>query len=249
MKTFGIIGYPLGHSFSAQYFSHKFQEEHIDACYHLFPLPQVEAFRQLIQEHDLTGLNVTLPYKEQIIPYLDDLDETARAIGAVNVIRFHNGRLTGYNTDVIGFCNSLKPLLHPRHTQALVLGTGGAAKAVKYGLTTLGIQATYVSRTKKRIQIAGNETETITYQELTPEIIAAHTLIVNCTPLGMFPDTAACAPIPYNLLTAQHLLYDVVYNPEKTLFLQHGEQQGCRIQNGMPMLTGQAEAAWRIWTE
>ncbi|MCM1035191.1 MAG: shikimate dehydrogenase [Paludibacter sp.] len=247
MRYFGIIGKPLAHSFSAQYFTEKFAQQHIDAIYTLYPLDTIDDFRLLLQLHDFTGMNVTLPYKEQIIPYLDALDTTAQAIGAVNVIRFLNGQLTGFNTDVIGFRNSLCPLLQPHHTHALVLGTGGAAKAVYYGLQTLGIEPTYVSRRHQQITVGNTTTDTLVYDQLNETIIARNTLIVNCTPLGMYPEVDTCAPIPYNLLTEQHLLYDVVYNPQKTLFLQRGEQQGCRIQNGLAMLWGQAEAAWRIW--
>lgn len=249
MQKFGIIGYPLGHSFSAKYFSQKFTDQHIDACYNLFPLKQIEEFTPLIRQHTFTGLNVTLPYKEQIIPYLDKLDETAQAIGAVNVIHFTQGQSIGYNTDVIGFRNSLRTILLPHHTHALILGTGGAAKAVWYGLQTMDIHTLYVSRTRKQIQTSKGLAETLTYQELNAEILTQYTLIVNCTPLGMYPAIDTCAPLPYNLLTQKHLLYDVVYNPEKTLFLQHGEEQGCCTQNGRAMLEGQAEAAWKIWTD
>ncbi len=239
MKEFGIIGYPLEHSFSAKYFNEKFVRETIDARYQLYPLQTIEQFTDLCKIYAFVGLNVTCPYKEAIIPYLDALDDTAAQIGAVNVIRFYDGKKIGYNTDAIGFKNSLQPLLQLHHTRALVLGTGGAAKAVWYGLQRLQIPFTCVSR---------NSNKGISYESLTQEIILDHPLIINCTPLGMYPTISTLPKIPYGYLTTQHLLYDVVYNPEKTLFLQQGEAHGTQIQNGLPMLLGQAEAAWKIWT-
>ena len=191
----------------------------------------------------MRGLNVTIPYKEQVIPYLDDIDITASEIGAVNVVKFiRNGNnliLKGFNSDVIGFCNSLKPLLKPHHTHALVLGTGGAAKAITHGLKSLGIEPIYVSRTKKD--------GVLTYNELTPEIIEKYQVIVNTTPTGMYPHVDTCPDIPYHLLTPQHLCYDVVYNPEVTLFMKKSQEQGAMVKNGLEMLILQALAAWEIW--
>ena len=240
MRHYGIIGFPLLHSFSAKYFNEKFAREHIEAEYSLYPLDHEQwtmdngqKVRHLIDTLD--GFNVTLPYKQAIIPYLDRLDQTAEQIGAVNVVY----QRVGYNTDCLGFMASIRPLLRANDQRALVLGTGGASKAVVYGLRQLGITPTLVSRTP-RDGIIG-------YKDLTEEIMAQHTIIVNCTPLGMLPDVDTCPDIPYHLITAKHLLYDCVYNPEQTLFLQKGKTQGATIRNGMEMLTGQAQAAWKIW--
>ena len=237
MRHFGIIGFPLSHSFSAKYFNEKFATEQIEAEYSLYPTKE-ENLESKVESllNSLDGFNVTLPYKQAIIPYLDRLDETAEAIGAVNVVH----RRVGYNTDCLGFMDSIKPLLRGYDKQALVLGTGGASKAVCYGLRKLGITSTLVSRTPRE-GILG-------YDELTDEVMAAHTIIVNCTPLGMFPDVDSCAPIPYEHITARHLLFDCVYNPEETLFLRKGKAKGATTRNGIEMLIGQAKAAWKIWS-
>lgn len=244
MRHFGIIGYPLLHSFSAKYFNEKFATEQIDAEYSLKPLPPSPEGKEIRigDEHllnelldSLDGMNVTMPYKQAVIPYLDRLDETAESVGAVNVVH----QRVGYNTDCIGFMESLKPLLREYDRKALVLGTGGASKAACYGLKKLGVTPTLVSRTPKEGMLS--------YKELNKEIMAGHTVIVNCTPLGMLPDVNSCPPIPYELITPRHLLFDCVYNPEETLFLQKGKAQGATIQNGIGMLLGQAKAAWEIW--
>lgn len=237
MRHFGIIGYPLHHSFSAKYFNEKFATEGIDAEYSLYPV-QVESLKSKVESllYTLDGFNVTLPYKQVIIPFLDRLDETAQAIGAVNVVH----KRVGYNTDCLGFMESMQPLLRDYDRKALVLGTGGASKAVCYGLRKLGLTPTLVSRTPKEAQLG--------YHELTDEIMASHTIIVNCTPLGMFPYVDDCANIPYEKITARHLLYDCIYNPEETLFLRKGREQGASTKNGMDMLFGQAKAAWKIWS-
>ena len=235
MRHFGIIGFPLLHSFSAKYFSEKFIREHIDAEYSLYPLKELTNERMNELMNSLDGFNVTMPYKQAIIPYLDRLDETAAAVGAVNVVH----RRVGYNTDCLGFMASIQPLLRADDRQALVLGTGGASKAVCYGLRKLGITPTLVSRTP--------QTGMLAYTDLTRQIMSAHTVIVNCTPLGMYPDIDSCPPIPYDALNNGHLLFDCVYNPEQTLFLQKGKAQGATIQNGMGMLIGQAQEAWKIW--
>ncbi len=243
-KQFGIIGYPLTTSFSRNFFNEKFKKENINAQYDLFPLDKIDLFSSLIKEKSFAGMNVTIPYKQAVMPLLDELDETAREIGAVNVIQFQGEnclqKTKGFNSDAIGFENSLLPLLMPHHNRALILGTGGASKAVAYILRRNNIPYTLVSRTKAEGQY--------TYEELTPEIIAENTLIINTTPLGMYP-ADACADIPYEYITDKHLLYDLIYNPEKTLFLQKGEAQGATIKNGMEMLHGQARAAWKIWNE
>ncbi len=246
MKTYGLIGYPLGHSFSRGYFTDFFRREHIDAEYKNFELPSIEALVHVLQsEPTLQGFNVTIPYKQQVFPYLDALDEAARAIGAVNVVKVvrHEGtmQLKGYNTDYLGFTNAIRPLLKEHHTHALILGTGGASKAVDYALRQLGLTTRFVSRTPRE--------GVITYDELTPALMAQHTVIVNTTPLGMHPKPHECPPLDYTLLNARHLLYDVIYNPDKTLFLHRGEEAGATICNGMGMLIGQAQAAWHIWTE
>jgi len=240
MKHYGLIGKPLIHSFSATFFNKKFKEEVIDAEYNLYQLEDLEKdFPQLLKQVSLSGLNVTIPYKQQVIPLLDELDETAKAIGAVNVIKFSNGKLIGYNSDVIGFENSLVRQLKPHHTKALILGTGGASKAVAYILSKLGIDYKYVSRTKKE--------DNYTYDELSASIMKEHTLIINASPVGTFPKSDVCPDIPYQYITDKHYLFDLIYNPEKTLFLQRGEANGAAIQNGLEMLHGQAIAAWDIW--
>lgn len=243
MKNFGIIGFPLKSSFSRNLFNEKFEQEKIDAYYHLCPIESIEDFPELIDSAPFSGMNVTIPYKQSVIPYLTALDETASEIGAVNVIRFEHladgtQRTTGYNTDAIGFERSLLPLLGPQHKKALVLGTGGASKAVAYILRKNGIAFTFVSRTKADGQL--------TYAELTREIIEENLLIINTTPLGMYPPESY-PDIPYEYLSDKHLLYDLVYNPAKTVFLEKGEERGAIIKNGLEMLHGQALAAWEIW--
>lgn len=248
MQKFGLIGYPLKHSFSKDYFNEKFNAEHMDAEYVNFEIPNIHDFMEVAEANpDLKGLNVTIPYKEQIIPYLDELDKDAVKIGAVNVIKFvrlpkGKTKLVGYNSDIIGFTKSIEPLLKPHHRKALILGTGGASKAVWHGLRNLGMECTYVSRSKQ-------SDEVLTYAELTPEIMQAYTVIVNCTPVGMYPKEDSYPNLPYQLLTPQHLLYDLIYNPGQTLFLKKGEEQGAVTKNGLEMLLLQAFAAWEIWNK
>lgn len=241
MKQFGLIGYPLGHSFSKKYFEEKFAKEHLHDCvFDLFPIKEISEFKNLIgQYQNLTGLAVTIPYKEMVIPFLDNITDTAKEIGAVNCIQFENGKTTGYNTDVIGFEKSLKPLLKAQHTKALILGTGGASKAVQYVLKCMGINFLLVSRTKSN--------NSITYEDISKEMLQTHLLIINTTPLGMSPNEEECPNILYQFLSSKHVLYDLIYKPEKTLFLQKGEQQGCVIKNGFEMLILQAEENWEIW--
>ncbi|MDR0989654.1 MAG: shikimate dehydrogenase [Prevotellaceae bacterium] len=245
MKKYGLIGYPLKHSFSCGYFNEKFESEQIDAQYVNFEIPDIRNVTEVIaQNENLCGLNVTIPYKEKVIPYLDELDKDTAKIGAVNVIKLirQKGkvRLVGYNSDIIGFTQSIEPLLKPHHQRALILGTGGGAKAAYHGLCNLGRACTYVSRTRR-------DQETITYNDLTPEVMAAHTIIVNCTPVGMYPKVDFCPDIPYGQLTADHLLYDLLYNPNETLFMKRGKAQGAEVKNGLEMLLLQAFAAWNIW--
>lgn len=237
MRHFGIIGYPLLHSFSAKYFNEKFQQEHIEAEYSLYPIVENEFERVKDLLDRLDGMNITLPYKQTIISYLEGLDDTSAAIGAVNVVHNH----IGYNTDCLGFMESIQPLLRPYDKRALVLGTGGASKAICYGLTKLQITPTLVSRTP-------NE-QAIGYDAIDQSIMDTHSIIINCTPLGMLPDIESCPNIPYELITERHLLFDCIYNPEETLFLKKGRLQGATTQNGMEMLIGQAKAAWKIWNK
>ena len=245
MKKYGLLGYPLGHSFSRNYFNQKFEAERIDAEYLNFEIPEIKEIKNVIKENpELNGLNVTIPYKEQVIPYLDDLDEDARLIGAVNVIKFSKGlfgkvKLKGYNSDIIGFKQSIEPLLKEHHHKALILGTGGASKAVFQGLKQLGVASTFVSRKAKEY--------CITYEEITPKVMEQYTVIVNTTPLGMYPNVNACPDIPYDLLTSDHLLYDLLYNPDETLFMRKGKEKGAVVKNGLEMLLLQAFAAWEIW--
>jgi len=246
MRTFGLIGRSLAHSFSQTYFTQKFYQLGLDdCCYELFELRAASELPRLLTEHpDLAGLNVTIPYKEQIWPYLDDVASSAARVGAVNVIEVcPDSRLIGHNTDYVGFRESLRTFypVPAASARALVLGTGGAAKAVAVALRELGIAYWLVSR-----DIMGQH---LTYADLTPEVIAAHPLIINTTPLGTYPDVDACPPLPYPALTPQHYLYDLVYNPRETLFLQKGREAGANTKNGFDMLERQAEAAWAIWNK
>ena len=233
MRKFGIIGKPLEHSYSAKYFTEKFVRDAIDAEYKLYEIDDLSNLPALMAE--LEGFNVTYPYKMAVMPYLQAIDPIADTIGAVNVV---SGGI-GYNTDWIGFKQSLLPHLRKEDTHALVLGTGGVSKAVQYALQQLGIEYTLVSRHKL--------SDVLCYNDITASVMVAHTLIVNCTPLGMHPYEHEMPNIPYSLLTEKHLLYDCIYNPEKTLFLQMGEKHGCRIKNGLEMLHLQADEAWKIW--
>lgn len=236
MKHYGIIGNPLGHSYSEGYFTDKFIREDIAACYTPYPLVAIEEVTILLKELD--GFNVTYPFKEDILPYLNAIDPVASAIGAVNVVSYGKG----YNTDWIGFRDSLRVLLTTFPTKALLLGTGGVSKAIQYALRDLGIAYTLVSR-----QSDHDTTGRLSYQEVNEQVISEHTLIINCTPLGMVPYQDQKPNIPYHLLSEKHILYDCIYNPEKTLFLQEGEKQGCKIKNGLEMLHLQADEAWKIW--
>ena len=245
MQKYGLVGYPLKHSFSIGYFNEKFSSEKIEAEYINFEIPDINNFPEIIEANpNLHGLNVTIPYKEKVIPYLDELDKQAAAIGAVNVIKIIRNKggkpkLIGYNSDIIGFTQSIQPLLQSHHKKALILGTGGASKAVFHGLKNLGIEAKFVSRTVRFGML--------TYEELNAEIIKEYTVIVNCTPVGMYPKVDACPDIPYEAITSEHLLYDLLYNPNITLFMKKGEAKGAVTKNGLEMLLLQAFAAWEIW--
>ncbi|MCR4918397.1 MAG: shikimate dehydrogenase [Prevotella sp.] len=247
MDKYGLIGYPLRHSFSISYFNQKFSDEKIMAKYENYEISEIDQLTEVLASNpELRGLNVTIPYKEKVIPYLDDLSPEARAIGAVNVIKVvHQGKKTllkGYNSDVIGFTRSIEPMLQPRwHKKALILGTGGAAKAVKYGLKSLGLEAVYVSRYEKDGGIC--------YSSITPDIVEEYNVIVNCTPLGMYPNTETCPPLPYEALDHRNILYDLIYNPDETLFMRKGARQGAATKNGLEMLLLQAFASWEYWND
>lgn len=247
MKTYGLIGYPLSHSFSKKYFTEKFLNEGIIGHkYELFSIADIKSLPDLLTENpSLCGLNVTIPHKVNVLCYLNEIDEAAEKIGAVNCISIknHDGEnyLKGYNTDAYGFEESLKPLLRPQHTKALIFGDGGAAKAVKYTLNKLGIEFLIVVRKKTD--------STILYSEITSEILSSHKLLINTTPLGMVPNIETFPDINYNLISAEHLAYDLVYNPLETSFLAKAAAQGATIKNGLEMLYKQAEKAWAIWNK
>ena len=276
MTTYGLIGYPLGHSFSRKFFTEKFEKEGIDAQYLNFEIPSIEEFPEIIKNNPtLRGLNVTIPYKQQVMQYLDDISEEAQAIGAVNVVRIERpspqpspimgretmrntgnkpdglpikgdmseglrGSLIGYNSDVIGFVESIKPLLKPHHKKALILGTGGASKAIRYGLEKkLGMKTLFVSRSAREGMI--------TYEEVTAEVLKEYEVIVNCSPVGMYPHVDECPALPYEAMNENNLLYDLVYNPLETLFMKKGTEQGATVKNGLEMLHLQAIASWKFW--
>lgn len=243
MRKFGLIGYPLSHSFSKKFFAQKFAAETIVDCdYELYPVATIGELPFLLkQQPGLEGLNVTIPYKKQVLQFLDEATHEVEQMQACNCIRIKEGKLYGFNTDVTGFEKTFIPHLLPIHKKALILGTGGAASAVEFTLKKLGIEYLFVSRT----QAAGNNS--ITYDDLNEELIRSHTIIINTTPLGTYPDIERCPNIPYQYLGAQHYLYDLVYNPAETLFLKKGKEKGATIQNGAEMLVIQAEESWKIW--
>lgn len=242
MRKFGLIGYPLGHSFSGKYFREKFQRESVTDCEYVnFELAAISALPDILKDPDLSGLNVTIPYKESVIPFLHKKDPVVDAIGACNCIRIEKGMLSGYNTDVKGFEESLAPKLTERDNRALILGTGGSSKAVAWVLKKRGITFKFVTRSKTGVE------NQLSYEDLDRVLIGTYPLIINTTPLGMFPDTGLCPPIPYEGVGPSHYFFDLVYNPAKTLFLEKGEAAGARIKNGADMLAIQAEASWEIW--
>ena len=247
MEKYGLIGYPLGHSFSISYFNQRFQDQGIDAVYENYEIPNIDALPEVLGSNpELKGLNVTIPYKEKVIPFLDSIAPEARAIGAVNVIRVtHRGNKTelkGYNSDVIGFTKSIEPMLDKKwHQKALILGTGGASKAIDYGLRSLGLETVFVSRYERP--------DTIQYQSITPEVVKEYNVIVNCTPLGMYPKTEVCPDLPYEAMDSHTILYDLIYNPDETLFMKRGAEYGANVKNGLEMLLLQAFASWEFWHE
>lgn len=241
MKTYGLIGFPLGHSFSQKFFSEKFDRERIANCeYRLFAIDSIERLPELLQSMpDLCGFNVTIPYKEQVIKYLDRVDDEAARIGAVNCVKIENGELTGHNTDAYGFRESLLNLIGEERPRALVLGTGGASKAIRYVLEQLGIEFKIVSRTAT--------SDYIGYEDVNAEIVSEYKLIVNTTPVGTYPNADAAPQLPYELMDSDNFLYDLVYNPPLTRFLSLGAERGAKTMNGAQMLEGQALKSWDIW--
>lgn len=242
MNKYGLVGKDISYSFSRNYFKNKFELENINANYQNFDLKDLSNFREIVaQEKNLKGLNITIPYKETVMQFLDQLDEQAAKIGAVNTIQIKNRKLVGYNTDCFGFMKSLFPLLEKQHTEALILGTGGASKAIAFALHSLGIEYKFVSRKKS--------SNNFTYQELSKEILEKYFLIINTTPLGTYPNLDQAPALPYQFLDHRHLLYDLVYNPPLSTFLANGKVKGCKISNGQKMLEYQAERSWQIWNE
>jgi shikimate dehydrogenase len=243
MRRFGLIGFPLSHSFSQKYFTEKFLRENILNCvYENFPIESINDLAKIFKENPgIEGLNITIPYKQLILEYLN-IDVNTLPIPACNCLQIMNGKITAYNTDIIGFEKSLLTHLKSYHKSALILGNGGATEAVKYVLTKLNIDYKIVSRTIHN----GSE---FTYEDLTKEIIQQHLLIINASPVGMYPNVDACPKIPYPFITEQHYLFDLIYNPSETLFLQKGKQYGAAIKNGYEMLVIQAEESWKIWNE
>ena len=247
MDKYGLIGYPLGHSFSISYFNQKFQDENIDAVYENYEIPSIDELPEVLSSNpELKGINVTIPYKEKVLPFLDSISPEARAIGAVNVIRVsHKGNKTllkGYNSDVIGFTKSIEPMLDKKlHQKALILGTGGASKAIDYGLRNLGLETVFVSRYERP--------GTIQYKNITPEVVKEYNVIINCTPIGMYPKAEVCPELPYEAMDNHTILYDLIYNPDETLFMKRGAEYGANVKNGLEMLLLQAFSSWEFWHE
>ena len=244
-KIFGLIGYPLGHSFSKSYFNKKFTNENIFAEYVNFEIEDINDFKEIIKNDSICGLNVTIPHKRAIIEMLNEIDDIAKKVGAVNVIKFiRNGKetiLKGYNTDVIGFTNSISKLINKNNKKALILGTGGVSKAIDYSLKEMGIETLFVSRNKRD--------GVITYEMITEEIMKEYTIIVNASPVGMHPNTNKAPQIPYEYITQEHIVFDTIYNPAETMLMKLAAQNGATVMNGLEMLEGQAIAAWNIWND
>ncbi|MDH7447029.1 shikimate dehydrogenase family protein [Aquimarina sp. 2201CG14-23] len=240
MNIYGLLGKDIGYSFSRNYFSDKFKKENLDYQYQNFDLKKIEELTDVIKNPNIKGMNVTIPYKEEVIAYLDNLDPIAKEIGAVNVVKFErNGNLKGYNSDHYGFSESLKPLLNENTKKALILGTGGASKAIAYSLKKLHIDYSFVSRNP--------DFQELSYLDLDEDIIRDFKLIINCTPLGTHPNTDRHPDIPYEYLGENHVLYDLIYNPEETTFMKKGKKKGATTSNGLNMLIQQAEKSWEIW--
>ncbi|MDR9400065.1 MAG: shikimate dehydrogenase [Psychroflexus sp.] len=240
MQKYGLVGKSLNHSFSKTFFEQKFEKENINAVYDNYELSSINEIKSLFKpSNKIIGFNVTNPYKEKVIPYLDELDDTAEKIQAVNVIKNENGKYIGFNTDLIGFLKSFFPFVESHHDQALILGTGGAAKAVHHALLSMDITTSFVSRTPENHQIG--------YDDIDEELMQSHQLIINCTPLGMHPKIEKYPKIPFQFLNENHLLYDLIYNPTITQFLALGNKHGAKILNGQKMLEIQAVESWKIW--
>lgn len=244
MDKYGLIGYPLGHSFSISYHNQRFADEGINAKYFNFEIASIDELQEVLNSNpELKGLNVTIPYKEKVMEFLDYISPEARSIGAVNVIRVvHEGKnikLKGYNSDVIGFTQSIEPMLEDYNKKALILGTGGASKAVDFGLRSLGLETVFVSRYERP--------GTIQYESITPEVVKEYNVIVNCTPLGMYPKVKECPKLPYEAMDEHNILYDLIYNPDETLFMKNGAKFGAQTKNGLEMLLLQAFASWEFW--
>ncbi|MEN8138576.1 MAG: shikimate dehydrogenase [Bacteroidota bacterium] len=242
MREFGLIGRNISYSFSEGYFTKKFEELGITDCkYSTFDLKEISDLKELLESKpNLKGFNITIPYKEDVLAFLDDIDESAKSIKAVNTVIIENGKLIGYNTDTFGFKTSIKPFFEPQHRKALILGTGGAAKAIAFVLKELGVDFFFVSRNPKK-------DDEVAYSDLTEQAIKNFPFIINCSPVGTYPDVDSAPGIPYEGITSGHLLYDLVYNPEETKFLKNGKERGAATVNGLSMLHHQAEEAWRIW--
>ena len=243
MKLYGLIGYPLGHSFSKKYFTEKFEKEGLTNCsFEAFPIPSIDEFPELLKKNpSLKGLSVTIPYKEQVLKFITELSDEVKYIGAANSIKISGNKLIAYNTDIIGFKESFIKQLKPTHKKALILGTGGASKAVQYVLQQLNIEFLIATRSEEL------KNGFINYKMIDEKIMNDHTVIINCSPVGTFPNDNVAPDIPYHLLTSNHYLFDLVYNPLKTLFLKKGEEKKASTQNGYDMLAIQAEASWKIW--
>lgn len=244
MDKYGLIGYPLEHSFSISYFNQKFADESIDAVYENFEIPTIDLLPEVLESNpDLRGFNVTIPYKQKVVPFLDSISPEARAIGAVNVVKVEREGtktiLKGYNSDVIGFTKSIEPMLDKNHKKALILGTGGASRAIDYGLKALGLETVFVSRYMRP--------GTIQYENITPDVVKEYNVIVNCTPCGMYPHTDECPQLPYEAMDSHTILYDLIYNPDTTQFMQKGAEHGASTKNGLEMLLLQAFASWDFW--
>ena len=241
----GLIGKSLSHSFSKKYFEEKFKNENVTGSFKNFELNTISEFPDVVKQNpEINGLSVTVPYKEQIIPYLDEVGEEAKEIGAVNCIHFVDGKSIGYNTDVFGFKTSIKPFLEPKHNKALIFGTGGSSKAIAYALKQIGVECFFVtSREYKKTP------NTFFYYELSPIMFSQFLLLVNCTPVGMFPETSETLAIPFSYVTENHLAYDLIYNPTETVFLENCREKGAITINGLSMLQLQAEKSWEIWNQ
>lgn len=243
MKRFGLIGKTLLHSFSPSFFKDYFVKTNIEATYELFEISSIDKVDDILNDESISGLNVTVPYKIEILPFLDEIDSTALEIGAVNVIAFKDKKKIGFNSDAFGFQQSIKPFLTNKHERALIIGTGGSSKAIEYVLKKIGIEIIYISRNPN------GRYKHYSYEEINENMLIACKLIVNCTPIGTFPNIDECIEFPFKYLTEAHLVIDLIYNPQKTKFLSEAEKNGATILNGESMLKEQALKSWEIWNQ